>query len=186
MSRPAVATAFLAATLLCIANSHSRATQTTPDVPSNAASVQKACQLMPTADLEKTFGGKVTHPHGIDGDSSICTVNIGALAVKLQSAPPGAADVPTSIAQGLVGARMMLGAAKQDPRKNTRDFGKVGCLRIKMSKGFDGTPLAKPLLTTSCFLVEGGYLNLSLSGENSKKASFEAVKALLEKAATKR
>ena len=34
-----------------------------------------------------------------------------------------------------------------------------------MAKGFDGKPLAKPLLTTSCFLVEGGYLNMSVAGE---------------------
>jgi hypothetical protein len=182
MTRHAVATAFLATTLFWVAGSHSRAAQTAPFDAVDA----KACQILPTEDLEKIFGGKVTHPHGIDGDSSICTVNIGVLAVKLQSAPPGTEDVPTSIAQGLVGARMMLGEAKQSPGTNTRDFGKVGCLKMKMSKGFDGKLLAKPLLTTSCFLVEGGYLNMSVSGENPKQASFEVVKALLEKAAAKR
>jgi hypothetical protein len=182
MTRPAVATVFLAATFFCVACSLSLAAQTAPSKAANA----EACQLLPTGDLEKTFSGNVTHPHGIDGDSSICTVNIGALAVKLLSAPAGTADVPTSIAQGLVGARMMLGEAKQSPRANTRDFGKVGCLRMKMSKGFDGQPLAKPLLTTSCFLVEGGYLNMSVSGENPKRASFEVVKTLLEKAAARR
>lgn len=146
----------------------------------------RACQLMPTPELEASYGGKVSDPHGSDGDSSICTVNIGGLAVKLQSAPPGAAGVPNSIAQGLVGARMMLGAAKQAPKTNTKDFGKVGCLTMKMTKGFDGKPLAKPLLTTSCFLVEGGYLNLSVASENPRQVRFDLVKDLLEKAAAQR
>jgi hypothetical protein len=55
-----------------------------------------------------------------------------------------------------------------------------------MTQGFDGKPLAKPLLTTSCFLVEGGYLNLSVSSENPKQVGFDVVKPLLEKAAAKR
>ncbi|MGA9812819.1 MAG: hypothetical protein WBQ64_08595 [Terriglobales bacterium] len=146
----------------------------------------KACKLMPTPDLEATYDGKAGNPHGSDGDSSICTVNIGGLAVKLQSAAPGTAGVPTSIAQGLMGARMMLGEAKQAPKTNTKDFGKVGCLTIKMVKAFDGKPLAKPLLTTSCFLVEGGYLNLSVASENPRQVGFDLVKRLLEKAAARR
>ena len=81
---------------------------------------------------------------------------------------------------------MMLGEAKQAPETNTKDFGKVGCLSMKMTKGFDGKPLAKPLLTTSCFLVEGGYLNLSVTSENPKQVGFDVVKPLLEKAAAKR
>jgi hypothetical protein len=146
----------------------------------------KACKLMPTPELETSYGGKVSNPLGSEGDSSICTVSIGGLAVKLHSAPAGTAGVPTSIAQGLVGARMMLGAAKQAPRTNTKDFGRVGCLSMKMVKAFDGKPLAKPLLTTSCFLVEGGYLNLSVASENSRQVEFDLVKRLLEKAAAKR
>ena len=81
---------------------------------------------------------------------------------------------------------MMLGAAKQSAANNTKDYGDVGCLAMKMTKGFDAKALAKPLLTTSCFLVAGGYLNLSVSGENSKQVGFEQVKALLEKAAARR
>jgi hypothetical protein len=146
----------------------------------------KACKLMPAPELEAQFRGKVTNPQGMDGDSSVCTVNIGSVAIKLQSSPPGAAGVPTSIQQGLLGARMMLGEAGQSPSANTRDFGKVGCLSMKMKTAFGGKPLAKALLTTSCFLVDGGYLNISIAGENSKQLRFELVKALLEKAAAKR
>ena len=57
---------------------------------------------------------------------------------------------------------------------------------MKMMKGFDGKPLAKPLLTTSCFLVEGGYLNLSVASENPKQVRFDLVRELLEKAAAQR
>lgn len=146
----------------------------------------KACKLMPTSELEASYAGKATNPHGFDGESSICTVNIGGLAIKLQSAPPGTAGVPTTIRQGLMGARLMLGEAKQSPETNTRDFGKVGCLSMKMTKGFDGKPLARPLLTTSCFLVDGGYLNMSVASENPKQVGFDRVKPLLEKAAAKR
>ena len=146
----------------------------------------KVCQLLPTAELEAAYDGKVTKPHGMDGESSVCIANIGGLAVKLQSAAPGTAGVPTSISQGLVGARMMLGQARQSPQANTKDFGNIGCLHMKMTRGFDGKPLAKQLLTTSCFLVEGGYLNLSVSGENPKQVGFDRVKPLLEKAAARR
>lgn len=176
------AAALLAVISIVAASPHSVAAQSSPSHGRDA----KACKLMPTPELEAGYGGKVSDPHGSDGDSSICTVNIGGLAVKLQSAPPGTAGVPTSIQQGLIGARMMLGAAKQARRTNTKDFGKVGCLSMKMVKAFDGKPLAKPLLTTSCFLVEGGYLNLSVASENPRQVGFDLVKELLEKAAAKR
>ena len=176
------AAALLAVTPTVAAGPCSVAAQSSPYYGPEA----KACKLMPTPDLEATYGGKVSDPHGSDGDSSICTANIGGLAIKLQSAAPGSAGVPTSIAQGLVGARMMLGEAKQAPKAHTRDFGKVGCLTMKMVKAFDGKPLAKPLLTTSCFLVEGGYLNLSVASENPRQVEFDLVKRLLEKAAARR
>lgn len=153
---------------------------------SNAAPKTKVCQLLPTTELESTYRGKVTNPHGVDGESSICTANIGGIAIKLQSSAPGTRGVPTSISQGLVGARMMLGQAKQKPENNTRDFGSVGCMSMKMTRGFDGKPLARRLFTTSCFLVEGGYLNLTVAGDDAKQVGFGTVKMLLEKAAMQR
>jgi len=179
--RQTATTAILAIALAFVAGPHSLAAQTSPYYGPNA----KACKLMPSSDLEASYG-QVTNPHGIDGDSSVCTVNIGGLAIKLQSAPPGTAGVPTSIQQGLAGARLMLGEAKQSPETSTKDFGRVGCLSLKMTKGFDGKPLAKPLLTSSCFLVEGGYLNMSVAGENPRQVGFDVIKALLEKAASRR
>ncbi len=175
-------TASLAATLALGAGPRSWAAQVSP---TSGADV-KACQLMPTSELEAAYGGKPTNPHGFDGDSSVCTVNIGGLAIKLQSAPPETAGVPSSIRQGLAGARLMLGQARQSPQTNTKDYGEVGCLSMKMTKGFDGKPLAKPLLTTSCFLVEAGYLNMSVAGDNPKQVRFDVIKALLEKAAARR
>jgi hypothetical protein len=175
-------TAILAAAFALIAGPRSLVAQALPVSGADA----KACQLMPTSELEAAYRGKVTNPHGFDGDSSVCTVNIGGLAIKLQSAPPGTAGLPTSIQQGLVGARMMLSEAGQSPETNTKDYGKVGCLGMKMTKGFDGKSLARPLLTTSCFLVEGGYLNMSVAGKNAKQGGFDAVKGLLEKAAARR
>jgi hypothetical protein len=180
--RRTVTTASLGITLVFGARPHFLTAQTSPYDGPNA----KACKLMPTSDLEASYGGKVTNPHGFDDDSSVCTVNIGGLAIKLQSALPGTAGVPTSIQQGLMGARLMLGEARQSPETNTKDYGKVGCLSIKMTKGFDGKPLAKPLLTSSCFLVEGGYLNMSVAGENPKQVGFDVIKVLLEKAAARR
>jgi hypothetical protein len=183
-SRIDVTVAVLATNLAIAFGPSSPATQASPYDGPNSGPNAQACKVMPTADLEATYGGKVTNPHSMDRDSSICTVNIGGLAVKLQSAPPGTGGLPTSVQQGLRGARMMLGEAKQET--NTRDFGKVGCLSMKMTKGFDGKPLAKPLFTASCFLVEGGYLNMSVSSENPKQISFDLIKSLLEKAAAMR
>lgn len=182
MTRLRWTTAAILATTLAFVGGPSLTAQTSPYYGPNA----KACQLMPTSDLEASFGGKVTNPHGFDSDSSVCTLNIGGLAIKLQSAPPGTAGVPTSIQQGLGGARLMLGEARQSPETNTKDYGKVGCLSMKMTKGFDGKPLAKPLLTSSCFLIEGGYLNMSVAGENPKQVGFDVIKALVEKAAARR
>jgi hypothetical protein len=173
--------AILAAAFTCLGG-RSLAAQTSLSSGADA----KACQLMPTSELEAAYGGKPTNPHGFNGDSSVCTVNIDGLAIKLQSAPPGAAGLPTSIPQGLAGARIMLGAAKQSVATSTKDFGRVGCMNLKMRKAFDGKALARPLLTTSCFLVEGGYLNMAVSGENSKQVRFDVVRALLEKAAARR
>jgi hypothetical protein len=151
-----------------------------------SASQTKVCQLMPTSELETTYRGKVTNPHAVDGDSSLCSANIGGLAIKLQSATSGMAGVPTSVSQGLAGARMMLGQAKQKMENNTRDFGNVGCMSMRMTRGFDGKPLAKRLFTTSCFLVEGGYLNLTVAGDSVQQVGFEKIKPLLERAAARR
>jgi hypothetical protein len=175
-------TAILAAGFVVVAGPLCLAAQTSPTSDADA----KACQFLPKSELETAYGGKVTNPHGFDGESSVCTANIGGLAIKLQSAPPGTEGVPTSIQQGLMGARLMLGEARQSAKANTKDFGNIGCLRMKMKKAFGGKPLAKPLLTSSCFLVEGGYLNLSVAGENPKQLRFDVVKELLEKAAARR
>ena len=82
--------ALLAFDLAVVSGPRSVAAQTSPYLSPYYGPNAKACKLMPTPDLEASYGGKVTNPHGTDGDSSICTVNIGGLAVKLQSAPPGA------------------------------------------------------------------------------------------------
>jgi hypothetical protein len=169
--------------LSCCAAPYSLMAQTSESYGSEA----RACKLMPTAELEATFRGKAKNPHGADdGESSVCTVNIGGLAIKLQSAAPGADGVPTSIPQGLVGFRMMFAESRRSPGKNTKDFGNVGCMSLKLTKGFDGKPLGKPLFTASCFMVEGGYLNMSVAGENRKQIAFDVLKGLLEKAAARR
>ena len=87
MARLRVTVAMLAVTLALGVSPVSRAAQ----IPSSDsdASEAKACKLMPTPDLEASYGGKVTNPHGVDGDSSVCTVNIAGLAVKLESAAAG-------------------------------------------------------------------------------------------------
>jgi hypothetical protein len=100
------AAAAILAVIHVTAGPSSVAAQSSPSYGRDA----KACRLMPTPELDASYGGKVSDPHGSDGDSSICTVNIGGLAVKLQRRCR-VTGVPTSIAQGLVGARMMLGAA---------------------------------------------------------------------------
>ena len=135
---------------------------------------------------KQRYGGKVTNPHGIRRRLFGLHREYRRARGQAAKRAAGNSGVPTSIQQGLVGARMMLGAAKQSPGTKTKDFGRVGCLSLKMTKGFDGKPLAKPLLTTSCFLVEGGYLNMSVASENPKQVRFDLVKALLEKAAARR
>ena len=79
MTRQDVATALLILTLAVGAGPRSVVAQTSSSYGPEA----KACTLMPTPELEASFGGKVTNPHGTDSaGGSICTVNIGGLAVS--------------------------------------------------------------------------------------------------------
>jgi hypothetical protein len=140
-----------------------------------------ACGLLPIADLEAQFGAKAIVPGGIElMGNSTCKANLARTAVQLQAAPPGDKGVPTSIQMGLAGATMMLSDADSKGKQGwskpeTRDFGSVGCMKIAM-----------PIPSTTCFLLQGGYLNLSISSEDGKDVSFAVVKDLLEKAAARR
>jgi hypothetical protein len=150
-----------------------------------------ACGLLPIADLEAQYGAKANVPGGITiMGNSTCSANVARTAIKLQMAPPGDAGAPTSIQMGLAGAMMMFGDAGKDDRMfskpETQDFGNVGCIKIGTQQGLDGKPLAKPIPTTSCFLVQGGYLNLTVASEDGKDVSFDVVRRLLEKAAARR
>jgi len=143
----------------------------------------KACALLPTAALEAAYGGKAGTPHGTDGESlSICSVTVNSRVAKLQSSPPGTVGVPRSIQEGFMGLSML---AKMGEIQ-TKDCGKIGCGTVTMAKDLDRKPLAKPLYSTTCFLIEGGYLNLALAGDDPKQVSFDVVKPLLEKAAARR
>lgn len=147
----------------------------------------KACGLLPISELEAHFGGKATKPHGSDGKTlSECSVSINGRLVKIQSAPPGAPGLPTTVQQGLKAIDAIATDAKLGGGSvptESKDFGSVGC----GSQTFTGLPGTKSALhSTTCFSVQGGYLSLLLASQDPKQVSFEVVKGFLEKAAARR
>jgi hypothetical protein len=150
-----------------------------------------ACDLLPIADLEAQYGAKANVPGGITlAGNSTCKANVARSTIQMQMAQPGTEGVPTSIQMGLAGAMLMYGDARKDNhiswKLETQDFGNVGCIKMTMQQGFDGKPLATPIPSTSCFLVQGGYLNLTIASEDGKDVSVDVVRRLLEKAAARR
>jgi hypothetical protein len=154
-----------------------------------AQATSKICGLLPMADLESHYGAKSGPATGMDGEGmSICTVNIGKQVVKVQSAPPGTPGLPTSLQVALGSVTMMLGSTKGVENLGTKDFGKVGCATMKATgAGLGIGPKDQPpVYTTTCFVVDGGYLSLALTDSSPERVSFESVKKLTEKAAAAR
>jgi hypothetical protein len=67
-----------------------------------------------------------------------------------------------------------------------KDFGDVGCYTGKVTAPVTEPGFGKPVHTTTCFMVRGGYLLLTLGSEDPSHVSFDAVKRFLEKAAARR
>lgn len=149
----------------------------------------KACLLLPLDDLEAYYGAKGT-ARGIDGTPlSTCTATIGNQAVNVQSAPEGTAGLPSTIAMGLAGATARLGQAKgAGPLrlKAIKDLGTVGCYATETTGSLLGTKIDKPLYSTTCFVVDRGYLTLTMTDDDPKRVSFDIVRQFVEKAAAKR
>jgi hypothetical protein len=119
----------------------------------------------------------------MDSESlSTCTVTVNGRVAKLQSSPPGTVGVPRSIQEGFMGLSML----SKMGEIQTKDYGKIGCGTVSITKDLDRKTLVKPLYSTTCFLIEGGYLSLAVAGDDPKQVSFDVVKPLLEKAAARR
>jgi hypothetical protein len=146
-----------------------------------------ACEMLPIAELEAQYSAKASAPKGTAIVGSVCSINLAGHVIKLQETQPGTEGTPTSIQMGLAGATMMLGERKNSDssKLETKDFGNVGCIRVRLH-GVMGEPVAKPISSTSCFLVQGGYLNLTMGREDGQDVSFEVVKQWLEKAGARR
>jgi hypothetical protein len=65
-----------------------------------------------------------------------------------------------------------------------KDFGSIGCYKAKVNPG--KLKSGAWGYDTACFLVQGGYLMLSVTSDNPKDISIEVVKGFLEKAASRR
>src|SRR5262245_2023810 len=140
----------------------------------------KACRLMPNAELEAHFGAKPkSAPRGMDGDGlSTCTATVSAKNLdKLEVSPPGQVGVPTSIEMGLGAARMILGSNKGPLQLiDAKDFGNVGCFSSKAT-----VKPQPPVFSTACFVVNGGYLVLTLTDADAERVRYDLVKPLVEK-----
>jgi hypothetical protein len=149
----------------------------------------RACSFLPVADLEAYYGGKGT-VKGTEGQAlSICSLTIGGRVAKVQAAQAGARGLPTTIAQGLEGAKKMFGAAGgegQTELLEARDLGKVGCFTVETKGVATRRRKPKPLFGTTCFVVDGGYLNIALGDHDRNRVGFDIVRQFLDKAVARR
>jgi hypothetical protein len=69
----------------------------------------------------------------------------------------------------------------------TKDFGSVGCSMETWEKNpITKEALGKPVHSTTCILVRGGFLTLGMASDDQAKVSFDVVRRFLEAAAAKR
>jgi hypothetical protein len=141
----------------------------------------KACRLLSVPELEAHFGGKSISVKGSDTSTfSICSVRIDDMRheASLNIRPPSPADRAVTIQQRL---DVVASSMKKDKSLETKILGSVGCFKLPSELG------DKPLPTTTCLLVnDGGYISLAIASDDPKQTTFDAVKALLEKAAARR
>jgi hypothetical protein len=165
--RASFATALVAAMLSVAAQS----------LAQNVRSTSKACGFLPLAELQFHFGAKATEVRGSEiGTTSLCSADLPDRlhGANLTANPPGNATMS-------VEAR--LGSMKRVLEKqgaSSKNYGSVGCFTGSYAAAGKKIPIA------TCFLDQGGYLGLQLHSEDGKHLDFDAVKALLEKAAAKR
>ena len=147
----------------------------------------KVCSLLPVAELETLYHAKAGAPAGTDATAlSTCTVTIAGQAVKVSSARPGTAGLPVTVQAGLAASAAMTASSKSGLTQESKDYGDVGCRRTTMTQDLDKKPLSKPVHSTSCFQVTGGYLILTLVSEDASIVTDDHVKTLLAKAAARR
>lgn len=150
----------------------------------------KACALLPIPELEAFYHGKAGTPRGFDeSGGSICEVWIAGHISKVQFAPPGDEGAPHSIREGFALIPEIAAANKGKAKFETKDYGKVGCLKLELSPtalGADAPKGQKLAYAVNCFQVEGGFLNLTLSSDDPAQISFDTAKQFLEKAAARR
>jgi hypothetical protein len=142
----------------------------------------KACGLVPVAELEMRFRGKAGTPRGTDLPSmSICTVVVGGHGVRVQSAPPGSASLPTTVPDALSAM-----AAVREITFDIRRFGQVGCGQMRVTRDIAGKALARPVYQTVCVTMTGGYLSLSAESEDPRQVDFDGVRGWLDIASAAR
>lgn len=147
----------------------------------------KVCGLLPIPEIEALYHAKASPPSGTDASAlSTCTVTISGQAVKVASARPGTAGLPTSIEAGLAESAAMTANNKSGITQTSKDYGDVGCRRTTMTQDLDRKPLPKPVHSTSCFQITGGYLILTLVSNDASIVTDDHVKTLLAKAAARR
>ena len=131
----------------------------------------KVCSYLPIAELETHYGAKAAAVRGTDGAMmSRCSVALPdpKHSAGVISNAPGPA---LSIDQRLAIVKKMV--------SETKNLGTVGCFSEQLDMG-------EKVPSTTCFLDGGHYLSLQLISDNPKHLSFESVKQLLEKAASRR
>ena len=150
----------------------------------------KACALLPIPQLEALYHGKAGTPRGFDqSGGSICNVSIAGRVANVQFAAPGDEGALHTIQEGFALISEMAADNKDKAKFETKNYGKVGCLKSELSPaalGQDAPTGQKPAYGVGCFMVEGGYLNLTLSSDDALQISFDTVKQLLEKVAAHR
>jgi len=162
-------------------------TATSTSIAARQTSPAKVCALLPIQELEALYGSRAGVPRGTDTSTiSSCTVIIANQAVKVSSSPPGTPDEPKTVKMGLKALTAMVNDATGQIKPEQKDYGTVGCSRITITNDFRNKPLDKPVGSTTCFQLDGGYLSLTLTSDDPSIISDQRVMALLAKTADRR
>jgi hypothetical protein len=70
--------------------------------------------------------------------------------------------------------------------QETKDFGDAGCYSTITKSPGAAVGDAPPVNSTVCFLVNGGYLNLTVASPDKSKTTLDGVRSLLQKTAARR
>jgi hypothetical protein len=154
--------------------------QTSPKTHAQAGAAAKACKLLSVPELEAYFGGKSIGVKGMDAENtSLCAYRVkdARHQATLEVHPPAPLEDSVPPKQRI---DMVVQALKKDKAPESKFYGDIGCYRSNTPTG------EKPLPSSVCFQSKGGYIALTIAGDDPGQTNLDAVKKLFDKIVARR